>query len=149
MMNNQEILKCHRLRYPYLFVDRIDEIVQGESVRGYKYFTENEWFFHCSSYEDQPVPFTVLMETLEEVMMVPILMAQENQGKTTNTLSLSDAKVFRQIYPGDTLVVEGKIESSRRGLITGISEGYVDGEPACMARFRFSIPEILEQFRPR
>ena len=40
-------------RYPLLFVDEIEEAVPGQSARGYKNFTYNEWFFPAH-FEDEP-----------------------------------------------------------------------------------------------
>lgn len=147
-MNNQEIQEYHRHRYPYLLIDCIDEIEPGHSARGYKYFTENEWLFHCNSNEDQPVPFTMLIEILTEMFLMPILTLDENKGKITNFISADKAIVHRDIYPGDCLVIEASVKSWKRGIASGTAKGFVDGGLACEAELKFVIPDIMNQYKP-
>jgi len=148
MMNNQEIQKYHRHRYPYLLIDNIDHIEAGKSAHGYKYFTENEWLFQCNKYENQPVPFTMVVEILTEMFLMPILVMEDNKGKITNFLSADAVQVYREIYPGERLDIETNVDSWKRGIAAGAANGYVDGELVCSARLKFVIPDIMEQFKP-
>lgn len=148
-MTNQEIQEYHRHRFPYLLIDEIDDIVSGKSAEGHKNFTENEWLFHCSVYEGQPVPFTMLVEILTEMFLMPVLVLDDNKGKTTNFLSADDVHIFKQIYPGDRLDVKAEVQTWRRGIAAGIAEGYVNGELACSAKLKFVIPDLLNQFKPK
>ena len=148
-MTNQEIQQYHRHRFPYLLIDRIDEIIPGKSVHGYKYFSENEWLFHCNMYPDQSVPFTMLIEVLTEMFLMPVLMFDDNKGKTTNFLSADDANVYRDVYPGDRLDVEAEVKSWKRGIASGTARGFVNGALACSAKLTFVIPDVMEQYKPR
>lgn len=147
-MNNQEIQKYHRHRYPYLLIDSIDHIEPGKYVHGYKYFTENEWLFQCNVYEDQPVPFTMVIEILTEMFLIPILVLDGNEGKITNFLSADGVQVYKPIYPGDRLDVEATVNTWKRGIAGGVANGYVNGELVCTAHLKFVIPDIMEQFKP-
>lgn len=149
MMENQVIQEYHRHRYPYLLIDYIDKINPGKSVHGYKFFSEDEWLFHCNVYENQPVPYTMLIEVLTEAFLLPILMLDDNKGKTTNFLSADDARVYRQVYPGDRLDIVGTVDSWKRGIASGTAEGYVDGEIVCSAKLKFVIPDVMNQYKPR
>ena len=148
MMSNQEIQEYHRHRYPYLLIDNIDNIEPGKSVHGYKYFTENEWLFHCNKYEDQPVPFTMVVEILTEMFLMPILVMDDNKGKITNFLSADEVQEYKPIYPGDRLDIEARVDTWKRGIAAGIARGYVNGELVCSARLKFVIPDVMNQFRP-
>lgn len=148
-MNNQEIQEYHRHRYPYLLIDCIDSIEPGKYVHGYKYFSENEWLFQCNKYENQPVPFTMLIEILTEMFLMPVLALDDNKGKTTNFLSADDVQVYKDVYPGDVMDIEGTVESWKRGIATGIAKGYVNGELVCSAKLKFVIPDIMDQFKPK
>lgn len=148
-MNNQEIQEYHRHRYPYLLIDNIDSIEAGKYAYGHKYFTENEWLFHCNRYENQPVPFTMVVEILTEMFLMPILVKDDNKGKITNFLSADDVKLYRSIFPGDRLDVEAKVDTWKRGIATGVASGYVNGELVCSARLKFVVPDVMEQFTPR
>lgn len=147
-MNNQEIQQYHRHRFPYLLIDCIEELVPGQSVRGYKNFSENEWFFHCNVNEDEPVPFTMLIEVLTEMFLMPVLKTEDNKGKITNFLSADEAEVYREVYPGDRMIIEANVNSWKRGIATGMAKGYVDGEIVCSAKLKFVIPEVLDKYKP-
>ena len=147
-MNNQQIQEYHRHRYPYLLIDSIDALEPGKSAHGYKYFTENEWLFHCSRYEGQPVPFTMLIEILTEMFLMPVLADGDNKGKITNFLEAEETEVYRQVYPGDRMDIDVTVLTWRRGIAGGIAEGRVDGELACRAKLKFVIPDILDKFKP-
>ena len=148
-MNNQEIQRYHRHRFPYLMVDCVEDIVPGKSVHGYKNFSENEWLFHCNLHEDVPVPFTMLIEVLTEVFLLPILTLDDNAGKITNFTSADEISVNGDVFPGDRLDVKATIQSWRRGIAVGISEGYVNDKLIISAKLTFVIPEIMEKFRPK
>ena len=149
MMSNEEIQEYHRHRFPYLLIDSIDQIEPGKSVSGYKYFSENEWLFHCNTRENQPVPFTMLIEILTEMFLMPVLTLEDNKGKITNFLSADGAAVYKDVYPGDCLHVTATVATWKRGIASGVAEGFVDGELVCRAQLKFVIPDVMEQFKPR
>ena len=148
-ITNEVIQEYHRHRYPYLLIDCIEEMEPGKSVVGYKYFSENEWLFHCNKHENQPVPFTMMIEILTEMFLMPVLYLDDNKGKTTNFLSADEANVFKNVYPGDCMQVKAIVQTWKRGIAAGIAEGYVDGELVCSAKLKFVIPDIMEQFKPK
>ena len=148
-MDNQEIQIYHKHRYPYLLIDSVGEIIPGKMAIGYKYFSENEWLFHCNSVEDQPVPFTMVVEILTEVSLMPILVMDDNKGKVTNFISADNVFMNRDIYPGDKLDIESHVISWRRGVAKCKAEGFIDGELVCGAELKFVIPDIMDQFKPK
>jgi 3-hydroxyacyl-[acyl-carrier-protein] dehydratase len=148
-MSNQEIQEYHKHRYPYLLIDCIEEIVPGKSVKGYKNFTINEWLFHCTNSDAPSVPFTMQVEILTEMFLMPILVLDDNKGKITNFLGADEVEVHREIYPGDRLDIVATVDSWKRGIAKGKAEGFVDGELACSAKFKFTIPDILDNYKPK
>ncbi len=148
-MNNQEIQEYHRHRYPYILLDRIEEIEPGKFAHGFKYFSENEWLFHCNVYDDQPVPFTMVVESMTEVFLMPILVLDDNKGKITNFISADDVHLYRDIFPGERLDINAEVTSWRRGIASGIAQGKINSELVCEAKLKFVIPSIMEQFKPK
>lgn len=148
-MKNQEIQEYHRHRFPFLLIDEIDEIEPGRRARGHKNFSENEWLFHCNIHEDQPAPFTMLIEILAETFLMSILTLEENKGKITNGVAADDVHVYKPVYPGDRLDVETTVETLRRGIASGTASGFVGGELVCSAKLKFVIPDFMNQFKPR
>ena len=148
-LNNQEIQRYHRHRFPYLLTDCVEDIVPGKSARGWKNFSENEWLFHCNLHENEPVPYTMLIEILIEMSILPILMLEDNAGKITNEVAVDDSNVFREVYPGERLDVTANVKSWRRGIAVGTAEGFIGGELICNAKLTFVIPEIMEAYLPK
>lgn len=147
-MDNTMIQEYHRHRYPYILIDTIDEIEPGKYAHGYKYFSENEWLFHCSCREGQPYPFTMLVEILTEAFLMPILVLDGNKGKVTNFLSADEVHVYVDAYPGDRMDINAEVKSWKRGIAVGYACGSISGRLACDAKLTFVIPEIMGQFRP-
>lgn len=148
-MDNEKIQEYHRHRYPYILLDTVDDMEPGKSAHAFKYFTENEWLFHCNSKADQPVPFTMLIEVLTEAFLMPILVLDDNnKGKITNFISADNARVYEDVYPGERLEINVEVETWRRGVAVGYACGKVNDKLVCEAKLKFVIPEIMEQFRP-
>ena len=71
-----------------------------------------------------------------------------NKGKKTGFVSIEHARFKKKIVPGDRLDIRADLKSYRRGLATGSSIGYVDGEVACSADLIIAIPDIMNRFMP-
>jgi len=128
-------------------VDEIEEAVPGQSAKGYKNFTYNEWFFPAH-FEDEPnVPGFVQIEALTQVFLMTFLTIPEYKGKKTGFIEVK-SRFRKKIVPGNRLDVESELYSFKRGLAKGISKGYVNGELACQAELQIAIPDVMLQYRP-
>ncbi len=143
------ILASQQNRYPLLFVDKIIEAIPGESAVGVKNFTYNEWFFPAH-YEDDPnVPGFIQIECLVQTFIMTFLSKPEFKGSKTNFLDMDEVRFRKKLVPGDTLHIEAKLESFRRGIAKGKTVGTVNGEFAVSARFTVSVPSVFEQYIPK
>ena len=147
-LDNTTIQEYHRHRYPYILIDTVEAIEPGKSAHCIKNFSENEWLFHCNKNDNQPYPFSMLIEILTEAFLMPILMLDDNKGKITNFLSADDVQVYEDIYPGVLMDIYVEVKSWKRGIASGQATGYVEGVKICEAKLKFVIPEIMEQFKP-
>ena len=148
-LETSEILQYQQNKYPYFFIDRVDNVIPGKSARGYKNLTYNEWFFP-GHFEGHPnMPGMLQMEALVQMLVMTIVTLPNLKGKMTNFLSLDNAKFKKRILPGDRLEIEAELHSFRRGIARGSGIGYVKGEIACSADFVICIPDILEQYLPK
>ncbi|WP_054694936.1 3-hydroxyacyl-ACP dehydratase FabZ family protein [Syntrophomonas palmitatica] len=144
-----EIQKYQQNRYPLLFIDYVEEVIPGKSARGYKNFTYNEWFFPAH-FEDEPnVPGFIQVEALTQMFLMTFLTIPSNKGKKTSFVSIENAKFKRKIIPGDRLDISSELKFFRRGLAKGISTGHVKGELACSIDLVITIPDILNEFKPK
>lgn len=136
-------------RFPLLFIDYVKEAIPGKSAKGHKNFSYNEWYFPAH-FEDEPnVPGFVQVEALTQMFLMTFLTLEGNEGKKTGFVSIENAKFKRKIIPGERLDIVSELKFYRRGVAKGISEGYVDGELACTIDLVITIPDILNEFKPR
>lgn len=139
---------CQQNRYPLLFVDKIVEAVPGQYAFGIKCFSYNEWFFPAHFEDDPNVPGFIQVECLVQTFIMTFLSFPEHQGKKTNFLKMNNVLFKKKIVPGDVLEVKAYLDSFRRGIASGRTEGYVNGELACAADLVVSLPDVLSSFTP-
>ncbi len=119
MMDINEIRQYLPHRYPFLLVDRVTELTEGESIVAYKNVTINEPFF-TGHFPDYPVMPGVLI--IEAMAQAAGILGFKTMGKTPQDGSIyyfvgSDKLRFkRPVVPGDRLQLEARIVSEKRGI---------------------------------
>ena len=83
MMDINEIMSIIPHRPPFLLIDRIEEIIEGEKIVAVKNVTMNEPFF-VGHYPGEPVmPGVLIVEAMAQAGAVDILIMNEFKVKTT------------------------------------------------------------------
>lgn len=144
-----EIQKYQQNRHPILYIDFVEEIKVGEYANGYKQFSFNEWFFPIHFPDDPNVPGFILVESLTQMFLMTFLSFDEYKGKKTSFVSIKDASFKKKVVPGNTMHIKSKLDSFRRGIAKGTSVGYINGEVACSITLVITIPDVLNQFKPK
>lgn len=148
-LDSTEITQYQQNRYPVLLIDRICEASPGVEAKGIKSFTYNEWFFPGHFHDEPNVPGFVQMECLVQVFIMTFLTLPEYKGMKTNFVSINNTQFRRKIIPGDVLTIKAKLDSCKRGIAKGSASGFVGDQHACSADFIVSIPDVLNQFKPK
>ncbi len=110
-------------RYPFLLVDRIEEL-ETERVVGIKNVTVNEPFF-AGHFPDYPVmPGVLIIEAMAQVAGVLVLSGiPDRKNKLVLLAGVDGAKFRKPVRPGDQLRMEMKVLRSRATMakVSGIA----------------------------
>ena len=121
-------------RYPFLFVDRIVELVVGERIVGIKNVSAGEPFFE-GHFPGYPVmPGVIILEALAQTGAIMMLSVDDDDGdKIPFFAGLDKVKFRRQVVPGDQLRLELTVLKQRSGTCRLQGKAFVDGELAAEA----------------
>lgn len=147
-LNSTELLDYQPNRYPFLMIDYVTMVVPGKFAKGYKNFSNNEWFFPIHFPGHPNVPGALQLEAMAQMLTVAITTLPGNKGKAAHAIS-HVVKYKREIVPGEKLEIETKVLSWNRGICKGTGKGIVSGELACEAEMTLTIPDILNKFLPK
>ncbi|HSR09634.1 MAG TPA: 3-hydroxyacyl-ACP dehydratase FabZ [Bryobacteraceae bacterium] len=114
-------------RYPFLLVDRIEEL-ETERVVGVKNVTVNEPFF-AGHFPDYPVmPGVLIIEAMAQVAGVLVLSGiPDRKNKLVLLAGVDGAKFRKPVRPGDQLRIEMKVLRSRATMAKVSGTATVDG----------------------
>lgn len=135
-------------RYPFLMIDHVAAVKPGEYARGYKFLSNNEWYFPVHFPDGPNMPGALQLEAMAQMLTVAITTLPDLKGKVTHALEHT-VRFRREVKPGERLDIETEVLSWRRGICKGRGVGKVGDELACEAQMTITIPEILEQYLPK
>ena len=81
MLTSQQIQEILPHRYPFLLVDRIEELEAGKRAVGLKNVTINEEFFNGHFPQYPVMPGVLIVEALAQVSAVIMLTKEGNEGR--------------------------------------------------------------------
>jgi len=132
-------------RYPFLLVDRIEEVEPGVRAVGIKSVTQNEPFFQ-GHFPDYPVmPGVLIVEAMAQVGAVGVMSLEEYRGKLALFAGIDGVRFRRQVVPGDVLTMEVEIERLKGKIGRGKGRATVGGERVCEAELMFAFAERVEE----
>ncbi|MCE3237966.1 MAG: fabZ [Gammaproteobacteria bacterium] len=138
VLDIHEIMKYLPHRQPFLLVDRVIAIEEGQSIVALKNVTINEPFF-TGHFPNRPVmPGVLILEALAQAAGILAY-------KSTNTLpsegvlyyfaGIDKARFRRVVEPGDQLRLEVKLLRAKREIWKLEGAAYVEGELVCSCEF--------------
>ncbi len=141
-------------RIPYIFVDKA-EIIDKKFAKGYKNFTNNEWFFPVHLPNKPIVPAAFQLECMTQLAGL-IIQSQKEELNSTHIVvkKYNEIEIYTPVVPGDRLYIEAEIVKFRRGIIqskacTYTFNKYNEKNVHSIAEFQMVMPDILNSFSPK
>jgi len=118
-------------RYPFLLVDRITEVKDGEYVEGYLNISITNQVFQ-GHFPGHPIyPGVLIIEGMAQTgAILPFTVMDKNElnNKVVYFMSIDNAKFRKPVRPGDRLVYKVSTVKHRGKIWQLRGEAYVDGE---------------------
>jgi len=118
MLNVHDIMALLPHRYPFLMIDRVEDIVLGESATGIKNVTINEPFFQGHFPEQAVMPGVLLVEAMAQTAAALVMhtLGSEAHGKLVYFMTIDEARFRKPVVPGDTVRINVTRIQNRRSV---------------------------------
>ena len=131
MIDINEILSILPHRFPFLLIDRVEELNIGESIKAYKNVTYNEQIFQ-GHFPGHPIyPGVMIIEGLAQAGGVLAFKSMEKDGvdlsdKVVYFMSIDNAKFRSPVRPGDKLEYRISVIKHRGRIWVLKGEAYIN-----------------------
>lgn len=139
MLTVKDIKEILPHRYPFLMIDRVEEVIEGKSAKGYKNVTINENFFNGHFPEYPVMPGVLILEALAQMGAICILSMEDFKGKIGFLVGADKVRWKKQVIPGDKLELEIEIIKLRGSIGVGKGKATVDNQIVCEGEIMFAI----------
>jgi beta-hydroxyacyl-ACP dehydratase FabZ len=133
-LDSTEIQAILPHRYPFLLVDRIEELEVGKRVIGIKNVTVNEPFFQ-GHFPGRPImPGVLIIEAMAQVGgVLAFKSANQSGAKLVYFMGIDKAKFRKPVLPGDRLRFVVDVLKARHPYWKMRGEAYVEDSLVCEA----------------
>lgn len=136
MLSVEQVMEYLPQRYPFLFVDRVTELEPGKRAVGYKNVSFNEDFFN-GHFPGKPImPGVLIIEAMAQMCGVLGISGSSHRpsdGYLYLFCGADNVRFKRPVVPGDRLVMEAELLTSKRNIFKFKCTATVDGELAAAA----------------
>ncbi len=137
VLDIQRILEVLPHRYPFLMVDRMENVVRGESAVGIKNVSINEPYFQ-GHFPGAPVmPGVLMIEAMAQTAGILVIetLGREMEGKLVYFMSIEGARFRRPVRPGDRMHIHVQKRHARRLVWKFDGVCKIDGETVAEATY--------------
>lgn len=135
--NIAQIMRAIPHRYPFLLIDRVVDLVIGESAVGVKNVSINENFFQGHFPSEPVMPGVLLIESMAQTAAVLVVatLGPDAEGKLVYFMSIEGAKFRRPVVPGDQVMVHVTKVQRRMNVWKFTGQARVDGQVVAEATY--------------
>lgn len=134
--NSKKVITVERImemiphRYPFLMIEKVIDVVPGQSATGIKNVSINEQHF-IGHFPGKPVmPGVLIIEAMAQTSAVLVVdtLGKDAEGKLVYFMSIEEARFRKPVVPGDTLRIHVDKQQSRRNVWKFACVAMVDGQ---------------------
>jgi 3-hydroxyacyl-[acyl-carrier-protein] dehydratase len=141
MLNRKQIEAILPHREPFLWLDRVIELVPGEHAVAEKDILPTDDVFR-GHFPGHPVfPGVLQLEAMAQTGAVAVLSRPDAQGKIVLFARADDVRFKRPVVPGDILRLEVKMVESRGRIGKGEGKAFVGTELVSSGTLTFAVAE--------
>ena len=130
LVNIEKILNMIPHRYPMLLIDKVENLILGQSATGIKNVTANENFFTGHFPSKMVMPGVLMIESMAQTCAVLVIetLGKTAEGSLVYFMSVDGAKFRKPVIPGDQLKFHVEKIKNRAKVWKFQCKGYVDDE---------------------
>jgi 3-hydroxyacyl-[acyl-carrier-protein] dehydratase len=133
----ERIMRMIPHRYPFLMIDRVDEVVANDHAVGIKNVSINEPYFQGHFPRQAVMPGVLVIEAMAQTAAVLVVetLGPDSEGKLVYFMTVENARFRKPVVPGDTLKVHVTKLQNRRNVWKFRAEAKVDGAVVAEATY--------------
>ena len=114
-LDAEAIKKLIPHRSPFLFIDKLVNIIPLETATGIKKFSKEDYFFKGHFPEHPVVPGVVIIEALAQTAaaLIAFSMREETNNKLVYLMSMNNCKFRKPVFPENVLELHVNATRSR------------------------------------
>ncbi len=141
MLEKDQIKAILPHREPFLWLDRVIELIPGEYAVAEKDIAASDDVFR-GHFPGHPVfPGVLQLEAMAQTGAVAVLSQPENKGKLVLFARADDVRFRRPVLPGHTLRLEVRLSESRGRVGKGEAKAFVGPELVSSGTLTFAVAE--------
>ncbi|MGI9493390.1 MAG: 3-hydroxyacyl-ACP dehydratase FabZ [Geminicoccaceae bacterium] len=130
-------------RYPFLLIDRVDDIIAETSAVGIKNVSSNEPYFEGHFPAKPVMPGVLIIEAMAQTAAVLVVatLGESAAGQLVYFMTIDQARFRKPVGPGDQLRLEMTKKQRRLGMWKFDGQATVDGQLVAEASIGAKIVE--------
>ena len=131
-----DILKHLPHRHPFLFVDKIESVVLGETIHAQKNVSINEDFFNGHFPNKAVMPGVLIIEALAQAAGILGFMTMKKtpeEGSIYYFAGVDKVRFKNPVIPGEVIDLYATIRSEKKGIWKFDCKAEVSGKNVCEA----------------